>query len=69
MLKVSTPKGKEDWINVNPAVKDPSTVKRDVGGVCAVQGCEERRKYRCVKKFDIGGCSLSHLKEVEKSLV
>lgn len=50
------------------------TPQGDVGDVkklttarptCAVGGCNEPRKYRCVKNFDIGGCSMAHLKQLD----
>lgn len=36
--------------------------------MCAVEGCGERRKYRSVRAFQVGGCCLDHLKEVDLGL-
>lgn len=35
---------------------------RRTPAMCAVEGCEQVRKYRCTKNFEIGGCSMAHLK-------
>lgn len=35
---------------------------------CAVEGCKNGRKYRSTKKFEVGGCSMEHLKRVNESL-
>jgi hypothetical protein len=35
---------------------------------CAVEGCTNGRKYRSTKKFEVGGCSMEHLKRVNESL-
>jgi Ino eighty subunit 2 len=77
VLRVAAPRGKEGWIDIGPnglvdgrpRVNVKETERRDVSGVCAVEGCGEKRKYRSVKKFEVGGCSLAHLKQVEATIV
>jgi Ino eighty subunit 2 len=81
VVRVAAPKGKDEWIGIGsrPTIPDSKTdLKSDVkanGGLaergratCAVEGCEERRKYRSVKRFEVGGCSLQHLKQVEAGI-
>ena len=66
VLRVGVPKGKEEWVRVGAT--EQKEVMRDVRGECAVEGCGEARKYRCVKKFEMGGCSLAHLKLLNAAL-
>lgn len=76
---VAAPKGKDEWIGIGPRpsivesktksdVKANGSLSEKGGATCAVEGCEERRKYRCVKRFEVGGCSLQHLKQVEAGI-
>jgi Ino eighty subunit 2 len=67
-LRVGVPVGKEEWIAVGGQSKEGKGVKRDTSGVCAVEGCGERRKYRSIGRFEVGGCCLQHLKAVEAGL-
>ncbi|TFK19481.1 hypothetical protein FA15DRAFT_601369 [Coprinopsis marcescibilis] len=34
-------------------------------GVCAVEGCGGKRKYRCLKDWTVGACGMAHLKVLE----
>jgi hypothetical protein len=81
-LRVAVPVGKEGWLSLGGddsgvgIATDRGDGMGGMGGmggkgssVCAVEGCEERRKYRCTKKFEIGGCSLVHLQQVNATLM
>ncbi|ORX38857.1 hypothetical protein BD324DRAFT_294568 [Kockovaella imperatae] len=74
VLRVAAPAGKEDWIAVSDAtLAEDSTdtkpvLRRDARGTCGVDGCDAERKYRSVKKFETGGCSMEHLRAVEAGL-
>jgi len=68
VLKVGVPKGKEEWVRVGEDLSKRDTIRRDASAQCAVEGCEEKRKYRCLKKFEVGGCSLAHLKLLNEAL-
>jgi Ino eighty subunit 2 len=68
VLRLGAPKGKEDWVQVGTPLSADVKPKVSQPGTCGVDGCGERRKYRCVRKFDTGGCSMAHLKLVEQSL-
>ena len=50
-------------------VEEASSLKeeRPAALVCAVQGCEEARKYRLVKGWTRGACGFTHLKQLEAS--
>lgn len=63
VLSVAVRAGRESWLDVGGPV-----VKRDASGTCAAKGCSLPRKYRAVARFETGGCSLAHLKEVEAGL-
>ncbi|WWC67885.1 uncharacterized protein I206_101803 [Kwoniella pini CBS 10737] len=78
-LRVGAPKEKDHWISLRPeAYTEPSqsVIKpeqaevqpRDSRVKCDAPGCEKDRKYRSTKKFEVGGCSLPHLKAVEATL-
>lgn len=64
-MAVSVMEGNEKWLELPEADRPPAKSKE---GKCAAKGCSEKRKYRSTKKFDVGGCSLPHLKEVEAAL-
>nr|XP_018265623.1 uncharacterized protein I303_01994 [Kwoniella dejecticola CBS 10117]OBR87781.1 hypothetical protein I303_01994 [Kwoniella dejecticola CBS 10117] len=84
LLRVAAPTEKDHWIDLVPepytASAQPtsdvkaedtssiSTVKRNASGQCNAPGCDQARKYRSVKQFEIGACSLPHLKAVEAAL-
>lgn len=74
MLRLGVKRGREEWI----ALGDGSKPGEGRGGKkeesemerrCAAKGCVKARKYRCVAKTSIGGCSVPHLKEVEERVV
>ncbi|OCF76863.1 hypothetical protein I204_02571 [Kwoniella mangroviensis CBS 8886] len=67
LLRVGAPKEKEDWISLTPAGEEgkDKLIVREIP-TCGVVGCAKKRIYRSTKNFDIGGCSLDHLKAVEK---
>ncbi|WWD00507.1 hypothetical protein V866_007424 [Kwoniella sp. B9012] len=67
LLRVGAPKDKEDWISLTPAGEEgkDKLIERQIP-TCGVVGCAKKRIYRSTKNFDIGGCSLDHLKAVEK---
>ncbi|WVQ69182.1 uncharacterized protein L199_007398 [Kwoniella botswanensis] len=67
LLRVGAPKEKDDWISLTPAGKEGKDrlMVREIP-TCGVVGCANKRIYRSTKNFDIGGCSLDHLKAVEK---
>ena len=68
VMRVAAPEGKEDWIAVTSA-QNTEQPRATIGvAPCGVQGCSEKRKYRSVKEFNSGGCSLEHLKLFEASL-
>jgi hypothetical protein len=54
--------------NAQNGVFSTQKEKRDVRARCAVPGCEQNRKYRSIRKFELGGCSLNHLQLVEADL-
>lgn len=64
VLAVAVRQGREDWIAL-PEDEEPKPRPR---AECSVKGCGLPRKYRSVKAFEEGGCSLPHLKEVEAQL-
>jgi Ino eighty subunit 2 len=64
---VAVPAGKEQWIDMKDQ-NAPPPGSRDVSGLCAVEGCGKKRIYRSTKRFEIGGCSMDHLKTVEMGL-
>ncbi|WVQ73850.1 hypothetical protein IAR50_003431 [Cryptococcus sp. DSM 104548] len=64
VMSVGVPKGKEEWLQLGVP---PVELRRDVG-MCSAPGCGEKRKYRSVKVFEKGGCSMAHLKAVEAAL-
>lgn len=70
VLSISVPPGRDEWIAIGSTEEEDSKPKLGAGkeGQCGVKGCSEKRKYRCVAKFEVGGCSMAHLKEVEKGL-
>ncbi|WRT64831.1 uncharacterized protein IL334_001767 [Kwoniella shivajii] len=65
LLRVAAPKEKEEWISLTNPEK---TEIKEKNTICGVEGCERKRIYRSMKKFEIGGCSLDHLKNVEAAL-
>ncbi|WVW78546.1 hypothetical protein I302_100502 [Kwoniella bestiolae CBS 10118] len=65
-LRVAAPRDKEDWISVGA---DGETPAERVIAVCGVDGCGKKRIYRSMRDFAVGGCSMEHLKAVEKGLV
>ena len=67
VLRVGVPRGKEGWVRVG-GDEDGLKARRDMSGECGVEGCGEKRKYRCVKKFEVGGCSLTHLRQLNEAL-
>lgn len=68
-LRVGVPVGKENWLDVGDVGRGGGGLeRRDVSGVCAVEGCKESRKYRSLKRFKVGGCCMTHLKAVEAAL-
>lgn len=68
-MAVSVMEGNEKWLDFPEQPPREAGEKKDKGeGKCAAKGCTEKRKYRSTKKFDVGGCSLPHLKEVEAAL-
>ena len=67
-LRVGVPLGKEGWLDLGGQARVEERQRRDVSGVCAVEGCAERRKYRSMRQFEVGGCCLQHLKAVEAGL-
>lgn len=69
VLRVAAPKGKDEWIAVaGKGQKSAGKPIRNVAGICGVDGCQERRKYRSTTRFEVGGCSMEHLKKVEMEL-
>ncbi|OCF41701.1 hypothetical protein I317_04507 [Kwoniella heveanensis CBS 569] len=36
--------------------------------ICTVDGCSKERKYRSTRNFELGGCGIEHLKEVDEAL-
>lgn len=74
VLAVAVPEGHDEWIALPEGSKkaatttDAATAPSSGAAECAVPGCAQPRKYRCVAKFEVGGCSLAHLKEVEAGL-
>jgi len=67
VLAVAVPVGREEWIAFGEEGEEKKE-SRNTKGNCAVPGCDQPRKYRCVAKFEVGGCSLEHLRQVEQSL-
>lgn len=72
-MNVSVMEGNEKWLELPsppPSTADGGKDKKKWSkeGKCGAKGCTEKRKYRSTKKFDVGGCSLPHLKEVEAAL-
>lgn len=65
---VSAPQGKEQAITFENASGRERVGRGKVDARCGVEGCGEKRKYRCVLDFEKGGCSMPHLKQVEQSL-
>lgn len=65
VLEVAVRPGREEWIAL-PEDEHPKLATKVA--VCSVTGCNQPRKYRCVKAIEKGGCSLPHLKEVETQL-
>lgn len=66
VLSVGVKRGREEWISVGEGATTGVKKKGEDGErKCAAKGCAEARKYRCVAKSSVGGCSLPHLKEVE----
>ena len=71
VIRVGAPAGKEEWIKLASLDDAPSEAKpqhRNTRGTCGVRGCSQSRKYRSVKRFEVGGCCMEHLKKVEASL-
>ncbi|KAL1406249.1 hypothetical protein Q8F55_007943 [Vanrija albida] len=68
VLSVSVRAGREGWLDVGGGGGGERAEGRDARGLCAAKGCAQPRKYRCVGRFETGGCSLAHLKEVEAAL-
>jgi len=73
VLRIGVPEGKEGWLGMGLGengvdLEKVRAGKRSKVAVCAVKGCGERRKYRSVKDFEVGGCCMAHLKEVEAGL-
>lgn len=66
-MAVSVMEGNEKWLEL-PSPPPAGSSKGGHEAKCAAKGCSEKRKYRSTKKFDVGGCSLPHLKEVEAAL-
>lgn len=64
VVQIAVRPGREDWI----ALPEHDERKIPPQAACSVKGCGQPRKYRCVKAFEKGGCSLPHLKEVEARL-
>lgn len=67
-MAVSVMEGNEKWLELPAAPERTAAAKENSEGRCGAKGCSEKRKYRSTKKFDVGGCSLPHLKEVEAAL-
>nr|ODN87299.1 hypothetical protein L203_03571 [Cryptococcus depauperatus CBS 7841] len=75
-IQLSVPKGKEWWIDMghsrSEATRDTTAVamirEEKLKAMCNAPGCNDRRKYRSVKHFEMGGCCLEHLKRVDASL-
>ena len=61
---VSAPEGKEIWLDLPPPVEVARRRERTLVG-CAVDGCRGVRKYRCVGDFEVGGCSMEHLRVLD----
>lgn len=67
VCRVGVPKGLvsgAEVLSMGGAVREK---QREVAG-CAVAGCSNGRKYRSTRKFEVGGCSLEHLRLVNHSL-
>lgn len=63
IVRVGLPIGKEMFSAGRTA--NEKVDKRDMSGICGVEGCGEVRKYRSTRRFEVGGCCLPHLKTVE----
>ena len=63
ILRVGLPIEKETWLAGRTG--NEKVDQRDMSGICGVAGCEESRKYRSTRRFEVGGCCLQHLKAVE----
>ena len=78
VMRVAAPKDKDNWLNLNlNDVTSVGNVKAERGGrgekhskqgICGVNGCGAKRIYRSVKRFEVGGCCMEHLKVVEAGL-
>ncbi|WOO83760.1 uncharacterized protein LOC62_05G007283 [Vanrija pseudolonga] len=71
VLSVAVRAGRESWLDIGGGGGGGGAAvpaKRDASGTCAAKGCALPRKYRAVARFETGGCSLAHLKEVEAGL-
>ncbi|KAK8847351.1 hypothetical protein IAR55_005208 [Kwoniella newhampshirensis] len=76
VIRVAAPKEKDEWLGLDSGEKVEKEEEEDVVemekkpdmGICNVIGCGEKRKYRSVMQFEMGGCCLDHLKSVESGL-
>jgi hypothetical protein len=67
--RVQADKAVADGKPLTAAARTPQPLQpRNMAGACAVPGCAQPRKYRCTQQFEVGGCSLEHLKQVEQGL-
>ena len=66
-ILIGAPIGKENWLDVG-IPREVSKGRTDIAAMCSVQGCAEKRKYRSTRQFEVGGCSMDHLKVVEAGL-
>jgi Ino eighty subunit 2 len=66
IMRVGVPPGREGWLGMDTSAIAAPGVKGK--GICGVHGCGKERIYRSVKSFEIGGCSMAHLKEVDAGL-
>jgi hypothetical protein len=64
-MSVSAPIGIESALEVGTAEPVRPLFQE---ALCAIQGCGAKRKYRSTKRFDVGGCSMEHLRLVNETL-
>ncbi|TYJ54648.1 hypothetical protein B9479_004682 [Cryptococcus floricola] len=57
VMSVAVPSGQERWLDMGAPSVEPKKDER----MCNAPGCGEKRKYRSVKVFEKGGCSMAHL--------
>ncbi|ODO06293.1 hypothetical protein L198_01525 [Cryptococcus wingfieldii CBS 7118] len=64
VMSVAVPTGQERWLDMGAPSVEPKKDER----MCNAPGCGEKRKYRSLKVFEKGGCSMAHLETVEAAL-